>query len=263
MSGQHTYLYVVNQSFVKVKHEAVLLFAFDRVKEWRKDLGKVGKVVRKLSRGVAGDGACLQDGKGVFASEARLAAVALLTRVGSWPVDAAGTPGTCSVNWAAVSFGTEAVQLLLTLGLDFGQLERVRSELFDVVEDITDAFERHPLNLVHPIVNHLEELFVLVGTRNIPNDVLLVGAVDLELGRCLRVRAHSLRGLLCNRLTQLDFPRGAWAGALPGAAGPAAVRDARERDLDDCQKVLVDVVHQVLQVRVHRSLRVDCSLLMR
>lgn len=61
---------------------------------------------------------------------------------------------------------------------DIWELQSVRFKLLYVVEDISDPIDGDLLHLVEPLVNEVEDAFVLVGFADVSDDVLAVGAVN-------------------------------------------------------------------------------------
>ena len=130
------------------------------------------------------------------------------------------------------------------------KFERIALELLDVVEYITDAIHRHFGQVVQPLVNQLEDSLVLVCLANVLNNILTVGAVNTKHLSRITFILKLLEYLSVNSSTQLEIP-----------ACVAFEHHSAQRDANHDQELLVNVEHQVLEVRIYTRLRVDCCLL--
>lgn len=137
-------------------------------------------------------------------------------------------------------------------GLNVGQLECIALELLDVVQHVPDPVDWHLLQVVHPLINGLENALVLVGLADVADDVLAVAAVDAEHLRGLLLVLQLFEDLLVHCALDVRSP-----------AARLLVDDAGQRDADHDQELLVDVEHQVLQVSVDTCLRINGGLLIR
>jgi len=75
------YLYIMNQSFIEVEHEAILLAFLDGTEERRVNFGQVGEVIGELNLRVTGDCRGFKDCKRVFTGQTRLPIVATLAGI--------------------------------------------------------------------------------------------------------------------------------------------------------------------------------------
>ena len=135
------------------------------------------------------------------------------------------------------------------LVVDVWELKSVSLELLNVVKDVTDAVHGHLGQVVEPLVDNLEDALVLIGLANVLYDILTVGTIDTEHLRCIALILKLLEYLGVDCATELDLP-----------AGLALQDHSTERDADDDEELLMDVEHQVLQVRINTRLRIDCCL---
>ena len=95
-------------------------------------------------------------------------------------------------------------------------------------------------------------MFVLVALADVADNILLVTAVNLEYSCGFSMTLELFKGLRVNLLPQFGLP-----GVNPGCF----LQNTGEGDLHNQQEVLMDVEHQVLEVSVHRCLRVNRGLL--
>ena len=69
-------------------------------------------------------------------------------------------------------------------------------ELLNVVQHVSNLVKWHLLESVDPLQDYLEDALVLVGTANVPDDILTVGTVASEqvgsLGLVLDLLDHFL-----------------------------------------------------------------------
>ena len=79
--GFGTYLNIMNQSFIKIKHKAVLLALFNRAQERRVNFGQIGKIIRELHFRVACDRRCLKDCKRVLTGKTSLTIVSTFASI--------------------------------------------------------------------------------------------------------------------------------------------------------------------------------------
>ena len=124
--------------------------------------------------------------------------------------------------------------------------------MLNVIENVSDAVNRHLLKVVDPLINNFEDSLVLVGLADVLDDILAVGAVDAEHLCCIILVLQLLEDLGVNGASELDLP-----------AGLAFDHHAGQSDADDDQKLLMNIEHEILQVGVDAGLCIYCGLLVR
>ena len=214
------YLYIMNQSFIEVEHEAILLAFLDRAQERRVNFGQVGKVIGELNLRVASDCRGFKDCKRVFTGQTRLPIVATLAGISRGPVNAASRLGASSVHRSAIRIiatctAANLIGNLVVFHLNFGELKCIGSELFNAVQNVADSVNGHARNLVHPVVDNFENLFVLVGASDVADNVFLVRSVDFEESRGVGLSFDFFGCFLCNSFSNFGFP--GRAGLIIGA----------------------------------------------
>lgn len=104
---------------------------------------------------------------------------------------------------------------LVAFHLNFGEFERIRPKLFNAVQNVADSVSGHTRNLVHPVVDNFENLFVLIGARDVADNVLLVRCVDFEESRGVGLSFDFFGCFLGNCFSNFGFP--GRAGLIIGA----------------------------------------------
>ena len=204
--------------------------------------------------GIACNCACFQNSKWILTRQTSLSIVAAFPGIGV--ADASSRFGTSPINSSSFNFVSTCVNVLDLLSFDLylGEEECVGSELLNGVENISDSLDGHLCDLVHPVVDDFENLFVLVCPDDVADDVVLVRCIYLDEAGCLRLSLEFFGCFLADLIVQLYLPGRAFFPV-------GSVENSGECDLANNEEVLVHLVHQVFEVGVDRCLGINSGLL--
>ena len=134
-------------------------------------------------------------------------------------------------------------------------LECIRSKLLNVIQNFSNSINRDFLNLVEPICYNFENLFILIGSCNIFEDIFRIRTINLQHSYCFIVSFYFFVHSKINNIRNFSKP---------------AVLITRKfryhsasRYFQNDKKVLVNIVHKIFQISVHTCLSIDSSLFIR